>query len=325
MDAFYDKCFDTDFPHVCYEGFSVILIGLIFSILNIYAFLKMTKYYGKMNFENTILLLSSIQSLMLLIEIFISKNLLKSIFIFIQISSMCLINLKFKKISKGFLYLKYNYLTITTAIVNIIYLIVFIIIYTLEHLDHIDSVLKYITIFYYIIELFSSILLTYNCCIFLGLMKHYQLSDNKDVNNNLVGNGLFYLVKKRQISLLYLGNIICSVISSVFDFIMNFIIDDEKEANKFYYVYYSYILFCFIHNSINYISFYWIIREQYNKQKDVQINEENEVNLFNPENPDDENVLDGKFIENEIISGFINVSRNKSDLRGPSVFSNYDK
>lgn len=63
----------------------------------------MTNYYGKMNFENTLLLLSSIQSILLLIEIIISKNILISFFIFIQILSMCLINFKFKKISLGFI------------------------------------------------------------------------------------------------------------------------------------------------------------------------------------------------------------------------------
>ena len=325
-DTFYEKCFISKFPHVCFEGFSVLLFGFLFSILNLYAFIRMTKYYGKMNFENTVLLFSAIQSIFLIIEMIISENILISVFIFIQISSMCLINYKFKKISKGFVNLKYNYLTIIIAVVNTVYLFVFFAIYIIERLNFIDKISFYIITFYYILELLSSFLLSYNCCVFLGLMKNYQIKDKKKESTNLVGNGLFYLIKKRQITLLYMGNILCSFFDFGFNFAMTFIIDKNRKENDFYYVYYSFFLLCFIHNSINYISFYWMIREQYSKEQDIEISEEYEED----ENADD-NILDQKFIEGEIfeikkentkIAGYIDdVRSNNSFQRTASVYS----
>ena len=325
MEYFHKKCFISKIPNECFEGFFVLLFGFLFSILNLYAFIRMTKYYGKMNFENTVLLFSTIQSLVLLIEIIISKNILISFFIFIQISSMCLINFKFKKISKGFFDLKYHSLTIIIAVINTIYLFVFIAIYVIEHLKFIDKISFYISTFYYVLELFSSFLLSYNCCVFLGLMKNYQINSKNNEKNNLIGNGLFYLIKKRQITLLYLGNILCSFFAFVIDFVMTFFIDKEKKENEFYYVYYSFFLLCFIHNSINYISFYWMIREQYSKEQD-NLTEEYEEG----EN-DDNNILDEKFIEGEIfeikkentkITGYINDVKSSNSLkRTVSAFS----
>ena len=126
MEKFYDKCFISDFEKICYPGYFFLLFGICLFIFNISAFIKMTKYYGKMNFENTILLLSSMQSTFLLIEVITEQNILISFFIFLQILSMCLINFKFKKISKGFFNLKYINLTKIISIINMIYLLIFI-------------------------------------------------------------------------------------------------------------------------------------------------------------------------------------------------------
>ena len=326
MDAFYDKCLTSHFPTTCSAGFSVLTFGFIFFTLNSLAFIKMTNYYGKMNFENTVLLLSSIQSVMLLIEIMIAKNVLISVFIFIQILSMCLINFKFNKISKGFVKLKYNYLTKIVLSLDIIYLFVFITIFIIESLNHIDNILYYLSSFYYLLEIFSSFLLSYYCCVFLGIIKKIDKKKNQNIFNdyyrrkitnlsdninnnikneettnksssakfNMVGDGLFYLVKKRQITLLYLGNILFSFFALGFDTTMTFVITDEKK-DIYQYIYYTYFLFCFIHNSINYISFYWLVREQYKKLPDVDkddiIEEEKENKLIN-----------SKYIEEEIIN-----------------------
>ena len=315
MEAFYKKCFVSNFPNPCFAGFSILFFGFIFSILNLYAFIKMTKYYRKMNFENTILLLSSIQSLALIIEIIISKNVLISVFIFIQILSMCLINLKFKKISKGFVDLKYYNLTIIIIVTNFAYLFIFITLFIIINIKHLQNILFYLNAFYYILELFSSFLLSYNCCVFLGLMKPKKSNNdnnktkNENNNNNQtdtnikklinlsnlnggVGKGLFYLIKKRQISLLYLGNILCSFFALGIDTVITLILTD-KTKNVFNYIYYAYFLLCFIHNSINFICFYWMIKEQYKKEKDIKINE-------NEKDGDIDKLIDDQYIEEEI-------------------------
>ena len=50
----------------CILGSSVLILSLILLVLNIYALIKMTKFYKKMNFENTIILLSIIQTIQFL-------------------------------------------------------------------------------------------------------------------------------------------------------------------------------------------------------------------------------------------------------------------
>ena len=330
----------SQFPNYCYSSFFVIFFGFLLFILNFFAFIKMTKYYGKMNFENTILLLSSIQSIFLLVEIIISINILISFFIFLQILSMCLINFKFKKISKGFFNLKYNTLTKFIAIINVIYLFIFISVFVVDYLiEEIQNLIFYLSIFYYLLEICSSFLLSYNCCAFLGIIKQYKLkeipknkeeSENYFLKFNMVGDGLFYLIKKRQISLLYLGNILCTFIEFGFDFVITIFFKDEKvdknDNSLINYFYYSYFFLCLIHNSIVFISFYWLIKGQYNTKKEVDIDYEEDEN-------DDNRLIDDKYIkeeivniqhENERISGYLEEDKKNKPYERDYSFCSFD-
>ena len=82
MEGFLSKCFLINCDKSCYLGYVFFFIGIIIMILNLFAFLKMTRYYGKMNFENTILFLSFIQSVVLLIQMISSFNILICVFFF---------------------------------------------------------------------------------------------------------------------------------------------------------------------------------------------------------------------------------------------------
>ena len=293
-DPFYQKCFISHFENHCFAGFSILFLGFMFFLIHLYAFIIMTKYYGKMNFENTILLLSLIQMILLIIELILTESLSISGFIFIQILSMCLINFKFKKISKGFVNLRFFHFTIITGVINIVYLFIVIIFFIISKIKNIKNIeIFYFNIFYYLLELLSSILLSYNCCVFLDLIKPNQQNNktkNEKNNNNIIevddnikklinlshmnkdiGDGLFYLIKKRQFSLLYLGNILCTIFAFIIDGILTAVHGDLKRKNKLYnYLYYVYFLLCYIHNSINFICFYWMIREQYQKKKTIE-------------------------------------------------------
>ena len=70
----------------CIIGSSVLIISIIILVLNIYALFKMTKFYKKMNFENTIILLSIIQTIFLLQLVLISSYdiFFESFFLYIQ-------------------------------------------------------------------------------------------------------------------------------------------------------------------------------------------------------------------------------------------------
>ena len=326
MEGFLSKCFLINCDKSCYLGYVFFFIGIIIMILNLFAFLKMTRYYGKMNFENTILFLSFIQSVVLLIQMISSFNILICVFFFIQILSMCLLNNKFRKISRGFITFKYEKVTKAIIAINIIYVIIYIIICILGYsLD-----LIYLSLFYYLLEIVTSFFLAYHCCVFLSLIKQDKSNENKNTTSdvrqntqnflgiNLIGDGLFYLIKKKQLSLLYLGNIICSFIEFIIDICKNL------KPDYFYYFYFTFFFICFIHNSNIFISFYFIIREQYSSKKE-KYSYNNDIH--------NENIIDDKFIEEEAthiegenkrISFYLN--EDKKDNRKLSNESNeYDK
>ena len=115
-------------------------------------------------------------------------------------------------------------------------------------------------------------------------------------------------------SLLYLGNIICSFIEFIIDICKNL------KPDYFYYFYFTFFFICFIHNSNIFISFYFIVREQYSSKR--------EKYLFNHDI--NGNIIDDKFLEEEAshiegenkkISFYLN-----EDKKGNRKLSNeYDK
>ena len=329
MEGFYNKCFISNFEIICYFGYIVLFFGFILLLFNILAFIKMTKYYGKMNFENSILLLSSLQSIMIIIQMIITRNYFICFFLFIQILSMYLINNKFKKISVGYIIIKYEFINKIILIVNAAYLVI----YNISHLFKNSINLFYLNIFYYLLEIFSSFYLSYYCCIFLNYIKQSKLiteiNENKKLEKrksdknqliNMAGDGLFYLIKQKQLSLLYLANIICSFLEFIFDVLVNFI---NKEKTSYYLINYIYDFIFLIHNSIIFICFYWIIREQYNPNTEKSSNNHEEKT---------DNLIDEKFIEeeqiiieeeNKRISGYLNDDKN--DIRKVSTESDDSK
>ena len=118
----YEECIKS-FQADCAYSYATLSFGIIILILNIFAFVKMTIFYHKMNFENTLLLLSSIQSIILIIQMTINiKFSILSVFIALQIFLMFLINYKFHKISLGHIELISNRLNHIIFILNILYL-----------------------------------------------------------------------------------------------------------------------------------------------------------------------------------------------------------
>ena len=259
----------------------------------------MTRFFHKIKFENMLLLLSLIQLILFLIAMVLVYSIFFYLFIFIQIGIILLINKKFVNLSKGFLDIKLPWLNSMIIIINIIYLVSLIVLYALS-LDN------YISRYYYIIELISSIMLTIYGCKFLNLIKKKFINDKKLQTNNKTssenteiknldnfistsGNELFYIIKKKQLTILCLSNIIFTIIE--FSIEISFIFIESSEINHILiYVYFSISL---LHSIIIFFSFYWIIREQYNKS----------VNLSDIDSDnDDNNLIDENYIEEEIIN-----------------------
>lgn len=284
----------------CIFGLITSSIGFIFFLIILFAFIKMTRFYKKMNFENNMLLLCLIQSLIILIEIITSHNIFKCIFNFIQIFSISLIIRKFKKLSSNYLLVTEKTSTILINSVNVIYLLAFIIIMIfIKNPDSLTNCLIIMNIIYSFILLLIIILLTYYCCIFLSLIKKFkgkyntvdddnkQSSDkneNKDnkfitdsVKKNMMADGFFYSMKQKQYSLLYLLNIICTSLEIFIPILCYYCLKDVKEikftstyytkmpeSNIAYIITYSSFFIYFIHIMINYLCFYWLIRKHYN-------------------------------------------------------------
>ena len=296
---FLETCLNSSLPNICYYGFFNLLLGVVFAIFNCYGFIKMTRFFHKIKFENMLLLLSLIQLILFLIAMVLVYSIFFYLFIFIQIGIILLINKKFVNLSKGFLDIKLPWLNSMIIIINIIYLVSLIVLYALS-LDN------YISRYYYIIELISSIMLTIYGCKFLNLIKKKFINDKKLQTNNKTssenteiknldnfistsGNELFYIIKKKQLTILCLSNIIFTIIE--FSIEISFIFIESSEINHILiYVYFSISLF---HSIIIFFSFYWIIREQYNKS----------VNLSDIDSDnDDNNLIDENYIEEEIIN-----------------------
>ena len=296
---FLETCLNSSLPNICYYGFFNLLLGVVFAIFNCYGFIKMTRFFHKIKFENMLLLLSLIQLILFLIAMVLVYSIFFYLFIFIQIGIILLINKKFVNLSKGFLDIKLPWLNSMIIIINIIYLVSLIVLYALS-LDN------YISRYYYIIELISSILLTIYGCKFLNLIKKKFINDKKlqtntktssentEIKNldNFIstsGNELFYIIKKKQLTILCLSNIIFTIIE--FSIEISFIFIESPEINHILiYVYFSISL---LHSIIIFFSFYWIIREQYNKS----------VNLSDIDSDnDDNNLIDENYIEEEIIN-----------------------
>ena len=296
---FLETCLNSSLPNICYYGFFNLLLGVVFAIFNCYGFIKMTRFFHKIKFENMLLLLSLIQLILFLIAMVLVYSIFFYLFIFIQIGIILLINKKFVNLSKGFLDIKLPWLNSLIIIINIIYLVSLIVLYALS-LDN------YISRYYYIIELISSIMLTIYGCKFLNLIKKKFINDKKLQTNNKTssenseiknldnfistsGNELFYIIKKKQLTILCLSNIIFTIIEFSIEISLIFI--ESSEINHILiYVYFSISL---LHSIIIFFSFYWIIREQYNKS----------VNLSDIDSDnDDNNLIDENYIEEEIIN-----------------------
>ena len=296
---FLKTCLNSSLPNICYYGFFNLLLGVVFAIFNCYGFIKMTRFFHKIKFENMLLLLSLIQLILFLIAMVLVYSIFFYLFIFIQIGIILLINKKFVNLSKGFLDIKLPWLNSMIIIINIIYLVSLIVLYALS-LDN------YISRYYYIIELISSIMLTIYGCKFLNLIKKKFINDKKFQTNtktssesteiknldNFIstsGNELFYIIKKKQLTILCLSNIIFTIIE--FSIEISFIFIESSEINHILiYVYFSISL---LHSIIIFFSFYWIIREQYNKSLNLS-----DIDSDN----DDNNLIDENYIEEEIIN-----------------------
>jgi len=305
-----DICLEENFKDLnCILGTSEIIISIILILCTALGFIKMVKYYGTMNFETSLLLLTIIQIILLDIIVIIAHDLLFECFFFIQIIDISLTIRKFiiltKNSKSAFLE---NFTFIMINIVNIIIFILYILsslglLYSDEHKSNfIYSIIQSSNrIFYFII----SITLSYLCRCAIKKLKVFEEKNQKFElnlkNKESTGNKstklmvsfnnnewLFFTIRERQITPLYIINLICSFLQMIFILSKHYLLVNFFERNKKikilksegYFIYYFYLVICYVNALINYFCYYYTVKDQYEEEVSKKHKKKKKNNLL---------------------------------------------
>ena len=290
----------------CFNSYSSICIFLLYNFcfciaslgINGFIFFQMTKYYRKLNFDNIIVLLNFLDLIIFLINMIYSEiRIFYYIFIFIRILIICIINLNFVKASEEFLKIKYYWINYLIIVFNFIFLIAGILLWELyikEYYHHgfYKDIIIYVNFSSYFIELMALVILIFYCRKYLILIKqkihnetesfNLQENERESVSNNPINgnkknitlfdfnmdngtdsNELFFKSKKKQIMILLLTNIILTIISLIISIII--VIYHHRQYTIIIFGYIS-DLIEIIHSTAIFISFYYIIRKQFESE-----------------------------------------------------------
>ena len=304
-------CLEKSFNDLnCILGTSEIIISIIIIFFTTLGLIKMLKYYGTMNFETSLLLMTVIQIILLDIIVIIAHDLLLECFFFIQVIDISLTIRKFiiltKSSKSAFLE---NFFFIVINLINIIIFILYILSSLgLFYSDELKSNIIYSIIqssnrvFYFII----SIILSYLCRCAIKKLKVFEEKNQKfelNLKNKESSSGnkstklmvsfnnnewMFFSIRERQITPLYIINLICSFIQMIFILSKHYILENFFEKNKKikilksegYFIYYFYLVICYINVFINYFCYYYIVKDQYEEEVSNNLKKKKKNNLL---------------------------------------------
>ena len=319
-DNIFEICIKNNFSNInCIFGSIEFISSFVILALTILGLIKIIKYYDKFNFEMCLLLFSIFQILLMDMIIITPHDFLFELFFVTQLFLVSLIIWKFLKIIKSNK-LRENIIIFLINIINILIFIFFVFSLFELFLADIYLYIRFTSrIFYFLTTVNLAILCralikkldkyeTKNETFDLFLRKYNTKNSVKSEHFvfSFYSQELFFMVRKKQITPLYIVNLLCSFIQMIFIFLKSFILTDifSKKDNKIvstdegYIIYYIYLLSYFLNIMINFICFYWMIREQYN-QSDIKINKKK-----------DNKILDEDFIIRESIQSSKEVTKN---------------
>ena len=294
-DNLFEKCVSDSFISLnCILGTSTFVFSILIISFDCYGFYKLAKYFHKINFETSLILMNIIQLLIIQFLIITSYEILVEFFNLVQIGMLTWIIRKFNiLLKKPLSSFKRNRLFIFFNIINfslIIYYTVEIIVDTSY-----DFLYPIILIHTSFSLLCASILTIYSCSLLAKIKKINKtekqnlevIFDSSDElpnsNENLLiqkteevskkeNDFIFYHKRENQIKPLYKINLVCTFLQLSFILTVLFIpnINFKKESYKvipettlsqiFYYVY---IIVCIINTFTNFFCFFWRIKSQY--------------------------------------------------------------
>lgn len=325
------ECFTKSIIHKsCILGICVLLLSIILLILNIRAFIKMTKFYGKMNFENMIILLSIIQILILQLVLLFSYDILFELFFLFQIFIISLIIRKFINLAKEpKTFWQKNGLSLLINILNVLIFSIFpIYLYIFNEKGH----HIFVKLIYRIFHVIITTILTYYCCFFIHYINNVR-NNNTDPNSSklIEEEQMFYSQKKKQITFLYIINLLCAFVQISFTIVRNFAfkkhyINSEyktipnREDVYAEIIYYLYLIICFFNIMVTFICFYFMIRHQYTEQEN-----DNDFNKIKKESLLDQDYIDSENQKkNRDVTDFINDNE-KTHIKRVDSFKYTDK
>lgn len=177
---FIDRCSKYSLSdESCIIGIIIFVISFIPLFFNVYAFAKMTIFYKKLNFENSIILIAAIEIFILEFTLTTSFDIFLQFFFFLQIFSISWLIKKFSNLIKDIKSIfKKNILFISINIINLVIFIVYIIcmIRAEKNIYILNLIYK---IFYFI----STCLLGYICIFMNRLILKHKLEYLENYNN----------------------------------------------------------------------------------------------------------------------------------------------
>lgn len=270
-ENFIDKCKNDSLSNEsCIMGIIILTISFIPLFFNIYAFAKMTMFYKKLNFENSIILISAIEIIILEFALTTSLDFFLQLFFFIQILIVSLLIKKFSNLIKEINSIfKKN---IFFFLINAINLIIFIS-YIISIIASGNNILI-INFIYKIFYFISTCILSYTCIFMNKLISEHKReylenynsffdlnilnidsddlsgigsitndyttqNDDKSRDSNIENKEInkrtevFYRIKKKQNKCLYVINLLCSSIELTFTIIRCFILHGDFIEDKY--------------------------------------------------------------------------------------------
>ena len=163
---FIDQCNISIFDESCIFGTIVLIVSFVLLVLNIFACIKMTIFYKKMNFENTIILLSIFQTLLLQVVLITSYDIFFEAFFLLQIFIISLIIRKFIILAKEpKTFIEKNKVFILLNILNVLIFFLYPL-YLKISKEH----QLFFKLFYRLFHAITTCILTYYCRFFINLI-----------------------------------------------------------------------------------------------------------------------------------------------------------
>ena len=290
-DNLLEKCASDSFSSLnCILGTSTFVFSILIISINCYGFYKMAKFFHKINFETSLILMNILQLLIIQFLIITNYEILIEFFNLVQIGMLTWIIRKFNiLLKKPLSSFKKNRLFIFFNIVNFGLIIYYIIEITV---DTSYDFLYPIILFHISFSLICAGILSIYSCSLINMIKKINKTEKENLEiifdssdelpnseNLLIQTSkkkddffIFYHKRETQIKSLYRINLVCIFIHfCLILFILlipnfNFkkesykIIPETKLSQIFYYLY---ILICTINSFTNFFCFYWRIKSQY--------------------------------------------------------------